>query len=183
MAQQSIKHFLLSTWGILLKGLLYWVGINRISWSAWCFLAVDTAFELFCSICETPSLCQTLSSCTRATCAIVWRPLKAIFSQKRVRPLFSCQTYSRPVCFSWLVCFYILQDKYFAFRDLMHLRRLWPTFVFSFWTILALAFLLFAFKISPHIAEKRISRQVFHFSCVQLLSPANCILLNFTDFF
>ena len=30
--------------------------------------------------CETPSPCQTLSSCTRATCAIVRPPLKAIFS-------------------------------------------------------------------------------------------------------
>ena len=58
-----------------------------------------------------------------------------------------------------------------------------PIYFFSFRTILALAFLLYALKILPHIAEMHISRHVFHFSCMQLLSPANCILLNFTDFF
>ena len=58
-----------------------------------------------------------------------------------------------------------------------------PIFFFSFRTILALAFLLYAIQILPHIAEMHISRHVFHFSCMQLLSPANCILLNFTDIF
>ena len=38
-------------------------------------------------------------------------------------------------------------------------------------------------QLLPHIGEMHISRRVFHFSCMQLLSPANCILLNFTDFF
>ena len=56
-------------------------GIYRISGSAWCFLAVDTAFWLYLrrllrnnpENCETPSPCQTLSSCLRATRATLWR--------------------------------------------------------------------------------------------------------------
>ena len=63
-------------------------GIYRISGSAWCFLAVDTAFWLYLwrllrnnpENCETPSPCQTLSSCLRATRATLWRRLKVNFS-------------------------------------------------------------------------------------------------------
>ena len=64
------------------------VGIYRISGSAWCFLAVNTAFWLYLrrllrnnpENCETPSPCQTLSSCLRATRATLWRRLKVSFS-------------------------------------------------------------------------------------------------------
>ena len=56
--------------------------------AAWCFLAVDTAFWLYLwrllrnnhENCETPSPCQTLSSCLRATRATLWRRLKVSFS-------------------------------------------------------------------------------------------------------
>ena len=64
------------------------MGIYRISGSAWCFLAVGTAFWLYLprlftnnsENCETPFPCQTLSSCLRATRAILCRLLKASFS-------------------------------------------------------------------------------------------------------
>ena len=63
-------------------------GIYSISGSAWCFLAVETAFWLYLrrllrnnpENCETPSQCQTLPSCLRATRATLWRRLKASFS-------------------------------------------------------------------------------------------------------
>ena len=64
----------------------------------------------------------------------------------------------------------------------MHLHLFSADFVF-FFPDKALGFPLYALKNSPLVAEMHISRHVFHFFCMKLLAPANCILLNFTDFF